>query len=50
LTPEIDPSVFTTLRTGGPPAFEADAIVTRTGRVFNATGRTWAKVTFSQRS
>lgn len=47
---EVQPSVFTRLRTGGPAnRNEVDAIVVRNGKVFNDTGRTWRSVTFKQR-
>lgn len=47
---EVQPSAFTTLRTGGPAhGGLIDAIVYQSGRRFNATGRTWLPVTFRQR-
>src|SRR5262249_32292034 len=39
---EVQPSVFTRLRTGGPAnGWNVDAIVFQNGRVFKTTGKTW---------
>lgn len=46
---EVEPSVFTTLRTGGPTnGGLIDAILYQSGRRFSDSGRTWIPVTFSQ--
>lgn len=45
---EVQPTVFGTLRKGGPPDWVADTIVYQGGRRFNATGRPWMPVTFKQ--
>lgn len=47
---EVQPSAFTTLRTGG-KAYRGcvDGIVFQSGKVFRDTGRTWRHVTFRQR-
>jgi hypothetical protein len=47
---EVEPSVFTALRTGGPQnKFLVDAIVFFDGMTFKATGRQWRPVTFRQK-
>lgn len=47
---EVEPSVFTGLRTGGPQnKFLLDAILFFDGMKFKATGRQWRPVTFSQK-
>jgi len=47
---EVQPSVFTTLRTGGPEnQCNVDAIVVQNGRTFADTGRGWRLATFGQR-
>lgn len=45
---EVQPTVFGTLRKGGPPDWVADTIVYQGGRRFDATGRPWMPVTFRQ--
>ncbi|MCA9245134.1 MAG: TraM recognition domain-containing protein [Phycisphaerales bacterium] len=46
---EVQPSVFTRLRTGGPGnGGNVDAIIVRNGRVFPTTGKTWLRTTFRQ--
>ena len=45
---EIQPSVFTSLRQGGPPEWLVDAIVVRGGKRFQRTGRPWLPVTIRQ--
>lgn len=46
---EVQPTVFTELRTGGPEnTCEVDGIVVQSGRRFQSTGRTWLPVTFKQ--
>lgn len=48
---DIQPSRFTTLRTGGPSNhWEVDAIVFQGGRLFHSTRKTWLPVCFKQRS
>jgi hypothetical protein len=48
---EIQPMEFSTLRKGGPEnAHTSDALVFQNGRLWAATGRTWQKVAFRQRS
>lgn len=47
---EVQPRVFTTLRTGGPEnGHVVDGIVIQSGRVFKSTGRIWMPVQFDQR-
>jgi len=47
---EVEPSVFTGLRTGGPRnKFLVDAIVFFDGMTFKATGRSWRPITFRQK-
>lgn len=47
---EVQPSVFTQLRTGGPGnGWMVDGIVFRNGRTFHASGRSWLRVPFAQR-
>lgn len=47
---EVQPKRFTTLRRGGPASrFQVDAIVFQGGRRFQATGKTWMPVVFSQK-
>lgn len=47
---EVQPAVFTRLRTGGPAhGWEVDGIVFQNGRVFQGSRRTWLPVTFRQR-
>lgn len=47
---EIQPSVFTLLRTGGPAnRWEADAYVIKSGETFRNTGRIYMPVAFRQR-
>ncbi len=47
---EVQPSTFSTLRTGGPAnGWCVDAIVFQNGRVFTASGRNWLPVTFRQK-
>jgi hypothetical protein len=46
---EVQPRVFTTLRKGGPNAWQVDAVVFQGGRRFARSGKTWMKVAFSQR-
>jgi hypothetical protein len=47
---EVQPSAFTTLRTGGEKNNrEVDAILFQNGKRFPSTGRTWMPVTFQQR-
>lgn len=51
LSPEIEPSQFTRLRTGGPAnGGIVDAIVFRNGAIFRATGRTWLPLCFQQKT
>tara|TARA_R110002072_G_scaffold303121_1_gene494569 strand:- start:104918 stop:106231 length:1314 start_codon:yes stop_codon:yes gene_type:complete len=45
---EVQPTVFGTLRKGGPPDFVADTIVYQGGRRFEATGKPWMPVVFQQ--
>jgi hypothetical protein len=46
---EIEPSVFTSLRSGGPENdFNVDAIVFQNGKVYADTGRPWRHATFKQ--
>jgi hypothetical protein len=46
---EVQPSEFTSLRTGGPEnRLEVDAIVFQNGKVFADTGRTWRRAVFRQ--
>lgn len=46
---EVQPSVFTGLRTGGPEnQYLVDTIVFKSGKQFKSTGRTWLPVTFKQ--
>lgn len=48
---EIQPSVFTKLRTGGAAhGGHVDALVFQNGRVFKETGRTWTPVVFQQQA
>lgn len=47
---EVEPREFTRLRSGGPPSWIVDGIVFQNGRVFNASGRSWLPVQFSQKS
>ncbi len=47
---EVQPRVFTTLRKGGPAnGWLVDGIVFQGGRRFSRSGKTWLKVSFSQR-
>lgn len=47
---EVQPSVFTQLRTGGPAnGGIVEGIVFRNGRTFRASGRSWLRVSFAQR-
>jgi type IV secretory pathway TraG/TraD family ATPase VirD4 len=47
---ELQPSVFSSLRTGGPANRGViDAVVFQSGRRFRAAGKTWLPVTFQQR-
>lgn len=46
---EVEPSVFSKLRMGGPPHWLVDAIVFQNGRVFSETGKSWMRVSFQQR-
>jgi hypothetical protein len=47
---DVQPSVFTRLRTGGPSnGFLVDGILVQSGKVFADTGKIWRPVTFSQR-
>jgi hypothetical protein len=46
---EVQPAVFTQLRTGGPANnWTVDAMVVQNGRRFRSNGRTWLPVTFQQ--
>lgn len=45
---EVQPSVFTTLRQGGPPHWRVEGIVVQGGKKFLANGRSWLNVTFAQ--
>ena len=46
---EVQPRVFTSLRTGGPAnRWCVEGLVFQGGRVFETTGTTWLKVTFDQ--
>lgn len=46
---ELQPSVFTQLRTGGARHAQlVDAVVFQNGRVFRSSGRTWTRATFRQ--
>lgn len=46
---EVQPSVFTRLRSGGPRCDnEVDTIIVRNGNVFASNGRVWKPVTFRQ--
>jgi hypothetical protein len=48
---EVEPSVFSTLRTGGKAnQWLVDSIVFQSGKVFPDTGRPWRHATFHQRS
>lgn len=48
---EVQPRVFTSLRTGGPAnGWKVDSIVFQGGRVFSGSGRTWLPVSFDQKS
>jgi hypothetical protein len=47
---EVQPRVFTTLRKGGPASgWQVDGIVFQGGRRFARSGKTWLKVSFSQK-
>jgi hypothetical protein len=47
---ELQPSAFSTLRTGGPMnGWKVDTIVHQSGRTFRETNRAWLPVTFKQR-
>jgi TraM recognition site of TraD and TraG len=47
---EVQPSAFTQLRTGGPAnGWTIDGILFQNGRRFQASGRNWLPVSFSQR-
>lgn len=47
---EVQPSVFTRLRTGGPEhGWMVDGIVVQSGKVFRDTGKIWRPATFAQR-
>lgn len=47
---EVQPSVFTRLRTGGPEnGWNVDAIVVQSGKVYSDTGKIWRMATFPQR-
>jgi hypothetical protein len=47
---DCQPSVFSTLRTGGAEnGYLVDAILFQNGRRFKASGRTWMQTVFSQR-
>jgi hypothetical protein len=47
---EVQPRAFTTLRKGGPAnRWQVDAVVFQNGRRFARSGKTWMKVSFSQR-
>lgn len=45
---EVQPSVFPSLRKGGPPHWSADVIVVQGGRRFQSTGGCWLPVTIKQ--
>lgn len=45
---EVQPSVFASLRKGGPPHWSVDGILYQGGRQFQETGRSWRPVTFRQ--
>jgi hypothetical protein len=45
---EVQPSLFATLRKGGPPSWEVDGIVYQGGRRFSSTDRPWTPFTFRQ--
>jgi TraM recognition site of TraD and TraG len=46
---EVQPAIFTALRTGGPENKRTvDAVLFRSGRPFQSTGRNWAAATFHQ--
>lgn len=48
---EVQPRVFTSLRTGGPAnQWTVDSIVFQGGRVFAGSERTWLPVSFDQKS
>jgi hypothetical protein len=48
---EIQPMEISMLRKGGPEhGYASDALVFQNGRMWGATGRTWQKVSFRQRS
>lgn len=50
LAADIEPQVFTRLRTGGAANnFESDAIVFKPGRIWKATGKNYMHVTFKQK-
>lgn len=50
LAHQVQPQVFTALRTGGPRnGLEVDGVVFKPGRVWNATGRNFMRVTFQQK-
>ncbi len=49
MLPEVDPSEFVSLRSGGPANKRCvDAIVVKSGTGFRATGRNWMRCTFQQ--
>ena len=46
---DVQPRKFTTLKNGGPGnQYQVEAILTRAGQQFRATGQRWLKVTFDQ--
>lgn len=45
---EVQPSVFSTFRQGGPPDWLVDVIVVQGGRRFNQTGRPWLPLAIRQ--
>jgi len=45
---EVQPSVFGSLRQGGPPHWTSEAIVYQGSRQFSTTGRPWSRVSFRQ--
>jgi hypothetical protein len=48
---EVQPMELSTLRKGGPEnGHMTDALIFQNGRIWDATGRTWQKVAFRQRS
>lgn len=45
---EVQPSRFATLRKGGPPHWQVEAILYQGGRRFRSTNRPWLPLTFNQ--